>query len=145
MEDAEDWYRRALQLDDNAQVRVHYGLFLLDRHRYGEAVHQLRAAVRRQPAVYDYVFNLAVAARLAGQLELAEQSYRQAVGLRPGVAEPHLNLGAVLHLRGALVEAEGEYLTAWRLNPGEETTRINIERLHNVMRKRNITTKQIDL
>ena len=146
MEDAEQLYRRAVSLSPSTPAPyIHYGLFLLDADRYGEAVTAFGAAVRLQPAVYDYVFNLAVAARLAGQLELAESSYRRAVGLRPAEAEPHLNLGALLHLRGRLVEAEDEYIKAWTIKPGEQTTRLNLQRLHNIMKKNNITTQDVEV
>ena len=113
-------------------------------NRYNDSVNQFAAAVRLEPEVYDYIFNLAVAARLAGQLGLAETSYRRTVDLRPGQAEPHLNLGALLHLRGKLAEAEAEYLAAWRIRPGDTTTRINLTRLHNIMRKKNMRINEIE-
>ena len=59
--------------------------------------------------------------------------------MRPAEAGSHLNLGALLHLRGKLRQAEAEYAEAWRLRPGDPSTLTNIRRLHNVMRKRNIT------
>ena len=84
--------------------------------------------------------------RQAGHLDSAEDLYRRSVGLRPREAGAHLNLGALLHLRGKLEEAEAEYAEAWRLRPGDPSTRTNIQRLHNVMRKRNITiTRLADL
>ena len=101
--------------------------------------------MRQEPGVYDYVFNLAVAARLAGQLQLAERSYRRTVELRPGESEPHLNLGALLHLRGRLSEAEAEYIKAWRIRPDDQTTKINLYRLHNIMRKKNMTIQNIEV
>ena len=64
--------------------------------------------------------------------------YRRTVELRPGSAEPYLNLGAILHLRGKLTEAETAYLEARRLQPGQQNIKINLERLHNLMRKKNM-------
>ena len=89
------------------------------------------------------MFNAAVAHRQAGQLELAEELYRQTVKIRPMEAGSYLNLGAMLHLRGKLQEAETQYLKAWSLQPGDPSTKINIQRLHNVMRKKNLTITNI--
>ena len=143
-QDAENWFLRARNISpSNPAVYAHYGLFLLDKQRFNEAVSNFILATQHQPGVYDYVFNLAVAARLAGQLDLAEASYKTAVELRPEDAEPHLNLGALLHLRGRLEAAEDEYIAAWRIKPGDETTKINLQRLHSIMRKKNITVHEV--
>ena len=143
-QDAEIWFLRARDISpSNPAVYAHYGLFLLDKQRFTEAVSNFVLATQYQPGVYDYTFNLAVAARLAGQLDLSEASYRAAVQLKPGDAEPHLNLGALLHLRGRLEAAEDEYITAWRIKPGDETTKINLQRLHSIMRKKNIRVNEI--
>jgi Flp pilus assembly protein TadD len=54
-----------------------------------------------------------------------------------------MNLGACLHLVGKLSEAETHYLEAARLSPGDRTTEINMGRLHNVMRKKGMKTKEV--
>ena len=55
-----------------------------------------------------------------------------------------MNLGAMLHLVGKLPEAEDHYLKAWNLNPGDQATRTNIQRLHNIMRKKGLNTKKVE-
>lgn len=55
-----------------------------------------------------------------------------------------MNLGAMLHLVGKLVEAEERYLEAWRLNPGDAATETNIQRLHNIMKKKGMKIKVFD-
>ena len=110
----------------------------MDRQRFTEAASHLGRAAQLSPSDYDNVFNAAVAYRESGQLELAETFYRKSVKIRPMEAGSHLNLGALLHLRGKLEEAEREYIEAWSLQPGDLTTRTNIQRLHRVMRKKNI-------
>ena len=89
------------------------------------------------------MFNAAVAARQAGHHDRAEEFYRRTVELRPMEAGAHLNLGALLHLRGKLRQAEAAYAEAWRLRPGDPSTRTNIQRLHNVMRKKNVTISRL--
>ena len=110
----------------------------MDRQRFTEAATHLGQAAQLSPSEYDLVFNAAVAYRESGQLETAESFYRRTVQIRPMEAGSHLNLGALLHLRGKLEEAEKEYIEAWSLQPGDLTTRTNIQRLHRVMRKKNI-------
>ena len=101
--------------------------------------------MRLDPANYDNVFNAAVAYREAGQLDIAETFYRRTVEIKPMEGASHMNLGALLHLRGKLAEAEEEYIKAWTLQPGDPATRTNIQRLHNIMRARNLTIQQLEL
>ena len=103
----------------------------------------LGQAAKLTPSNYDNLFNAAVAYRLAGQLDLAEELYRETVKIRPMEAGSHLNLGALLHLRGKLTEAEHFYLKAWSLNPDDPNTKTNIQRLHRIMRKKNMTITNI--
>ena len=115
----------------------------MDMARHGEASATLAEAARLAPRDYDTVFNAAVAAREAGDLTAAETWYRRAVKLRPLDPSPHMNLGALLHLAGRLREAEEEYLEACRLGPIEETTKTNLQRLHKLMRNRNMKVRSI--
>ena len=56
----------------------------------------------------------------------------------------HMNLGAMLHLVGKYAEAEERYLVAWGLNPGDSATKTNIQRLHNIMRKKGMKIKEVN-
>ena len=71
--------------------------------------------------------------------------FRRAVTLRPADTEPYLNLGAILHLRGKLREAEEHYIRAYTINPHQHNIKVNIQRLHNIMRKNNMKTRDIEL
>jgi len=145
-QEAESWFQRAkVVAPSESTVYAHYGLYLIDRRRFPEAARNLGEAVRLDPANYDNVFNAAVAYREAGQLDIAETFYRRTVEIKPMEAASHMNLGALLHLRGKLAEAEEEYIKAWTLQPGDPATRTNIQRLHNIMRARNLTIQQLEL
>lgn len=145
-QEAESWFQRAKTVAPaEPTVYVHYGLYLMDRNRFSEAAKNLGEAARLNPSNYDNVFNAAVAYREAGQLDIAELFYRRTVEIRPMEAASHMNLGALLHLRGKLAEAEEEYIQAWTLRPGDQATRINIQRLHNIMKSRNLTTQELNL
>jgi Flp pilus assembly protein TadD len=56
----------------------------------------------------------------------------------------HMNLGAMLHLVGKLKEAEDRYFSALKLNPGDSATKTNIQRLHNIMRKKGMKVKSFE-
>ena len=142
--EAEAWFRKAQAVaPGEARVHSHYGLYLMDMARHSEASATLAEAARLAPRDYDTVFNAAVAAREAGDLAAAETWYRRAVNLRPQDPSPHMNLGALLHLAGRLREAEEEYLEACALGPVEETTKTNLQRLHKLMRNRNMKVRSI--
>ena len=49
----------------------------------------------------------------------------------------------MLHLRGKLQEAESQYLEAWSIQPGHANVKINLERLHNIMRKKDMKIRDI--
>ena len=74
-----------------------------------------------------------------------------------------MNLGAMLHLVGKLKEAEEEYFSAWKLTTShskdnkalnkaeyteqlasQNTIRINLKRLHNIMKSKGLKTKRVD-
>ena len=72
-----------------------------------------------------------------------------------------MNLGAMLHLVGKLKEAEDEYLVAWSLSKSLErkatnqneqnelhasknSIKINLNRLHNIMRSKGLPIQEIN-
>ncbi|QQP36015.1 Transmembrane and TPR repeatcontaining protein 2like, partial [Caligus rogercresseyi] len=55
-------------------------------------------------------------------------------------ASAHMNLGAMLHFLEKYQEAESSYLRALMLDPSNPSTRINLQRLHNIMKKRGLAT-----
>ena len=72
-----------------------------------------------------------------------------------------MNLGAMLHLLGKLKDAEDEYLTAWSLSTSKDkqsknkieqnelqasqnSIKINLKRLHNIMRSKGMSIQNTD-
>ena len=72
-----------------------------------------------------------------------------------------MNLGAMLHLLGKLKDAEDEYLTAWSLSTSKDkqsknkieqnelqasqnSIKINLKRLHNIMRSKGMSIKDTE-
>ena len=62
-------------------------------------------------------YNLGVVLKSAGQLELAEASYRRAVALKPDYVEAHSNLGNTLRDLGQLDAAVASYRSALKIKP----------------------------
>ena len=62
----------------------------------------------------------------AGEMQAAEQAFRQAIGLDEQFAEAHGNLGYVLDQIGAHAEAEGHYRLALELAPNHATVHLNL-------------------
>lgn len=142
--EAELLFSRAVSVAPrDPSVYVHYGLYLMDKRRHLEAAKNFQVAATFDPSDYDSVFNSAVAFREAGDLVRAEAYYRDALGLR-GDAASHMNLGAMLHLVGKLQEAEQNYIKAWNLRPGDASTKINIQRLHNIMRAKKLKVANVE-
>lgn len=52
-----------------------------------------------------------------------------------------MNLGAMLHLNGKLSKAEQSYLEALRLKPDDTTTKQNLVKLRNLMKKDAVSGK----
>lgn len=57
-------------------------------------------------------------------------------------ASAHMNLGAMLHLEGKLGEAESHYLIALGLNPADQSTKVNLGRLHNLMKRKGLPIRR---
>ena len=62
----------------------------------------------------------------AGELQAAEQAFRQAIGLDAQFAEAHGNLGYVLDQIGACAEAQSHYRVALELAPDNATVHLNL-------------------
>ncbi len=91
-------YRRlATRNSNDFEASYNLGTILLTRlNESAEAYDWLTAALKRSPADFDVVFNLAVAAMRTGEIEEAQGLLGQAKHLRPNDPEVHFNM-ALLH------------------------------------------------
>lgn len=115
---AEIAYRRLLDQDpEHADGRHFLGLLLAQQARYAEAVAELEAACRLQPANPTYLSNLGEARFRQGQVQGAQQAWRAALRLKPQFPEAHYNLANSLKQQGQLEEAIAHYSEVTRLVP----------------------------
>lgn len=132
MEESEAAFKRAVRLDDNAEVRNNYGYMLMRSGDLPAAVEQFELALTdltyRKPAVV--LSNLGHALHLAGQHEKAVGRLSEAIERAPNVCQARFNRGLAytsLGRRDAALEdfevvinicgddASGAYLQAARL------------------------------
>lgn len=120
---------------------MHYGQFLLEQSRLGEAAEMAERAAELDSSEFDVVFSAAHMLRQASLNEAAERQYERAASLRPDYPAALMNLGAILHLNGKLPEAEANYLRALQLKPDDVITQSNLRKLWNIMERQGLRTK----
>ncbi len=110
--------RMSVELDGlEAAGHVCLGTVYIGTGRYEEAVRELKIAKSLDPS-RDLVFKGLADAYLArGELELAEDTYKEAVAARPHYWAPHNWLGIFYHRQGRLEEALASFSQVVRLAP----------------------------
>ena len=93
------------------------GWVLFSQGQTGEAISQIRIALRLKPNFLPARINLANALAQSGNLVEAESEAREAVRLAPGDSEGHRTLGRVISFRGDMKGARSELKRAVELEP----------------------------
>lgn len=97
VEDAENLYRRAIALDPNDAVAVHYfGLLLLDRGFNNEALSRIAHSIFLDPDKPEFRLNEASAFFRSGRYNEAAQSFRECISRNPGNSAAQLGLAQTL-------------------------------------------------
>jgi tetratricopeptide (TPR) repeat protein len=131
LDDAEDWYRKALTINEELGNRPHMsavyhqlGMTAQDRGRLDEAEDWYRKALTieeelgNRPHMSAVYHQLGMTAQDRGRLDEAGDWYRKSLtieedlGNRPGMALTYHQLGNIAYLRGRLDEAEDWYRQA---------------------------------
>jgi len=103
--EAEAHIRRSLKLIDRPPARLLLAYILRRQKRLEEATHELEAALRMQPALFEAVLLLARTEHERNRLHEAEGHYRRLIGLRPDCWLGYSNLGAFYYRIGRYAEA----------------------------------------
>ncbi|HEY8240734.1 MAG TPA: tetratricopeptide repeat protein, partial [Kiritimatiellia bacterium] len=114
----------------SARPYVYLGAIYGLEGRYVDAEQWLQEALRKRgdAKVRSIAYNnLGIVLRSAGDLEQAEQSFREAAQLYPLYVEPWRNLGALLWNAGEWPEAADVYERLVTLQPGEAEWRESAE------------------
>ena len=111
--------RRLVKYPGDSTAHFNLGAALQAQGRLGEAVRELEAAVRANPAHATARNTLGAALQAQGRPDLAAREYRDALRIDPGYASAHYNLGQLLAAQGRLDEAIVHYREAARLEPDD--------------------------
>jgi tetratricopeptide (TPR) repeat protein len=118
LQGAEQSGRRALAIDPGHADSLHLmGLLSLLAKQYAIAIEWFAEAIRRNPNVADYFFNLASALKQQGRIDEAIKSLDRALVLQPDYAEGWYGLGELLQQQKRLDEAIMSYDVALKCKP----------------------------
>ena len=115
LQEADAIYRK---LPGNADALNLSGVIAYQTGRHADAVDLIKKAIRLNPAVASYYYNLALSYTALNQLDEARKSYEKAIAREPRYVDAHNNLGVVLRDLGQLEPAIACYRKAIALNPG---------------------------
>lgn len=111
---ARDAYEQSLSIDpDQAQVRYHYGLLLLQQGQAEPALEQLQAAAALDSGHIKAHLAVAELAFKKGMFDLARRHYGLAAELQPGKSGLWSRLGKLEFMRGNARAAADCYERAW--------------------------------
>jgi predicted O-linked N-acetylglucosamine transferase (SPINDLY family) len=113
--EAEAIYKK---LPSNADALNLSGLIAYQTGRNADAIELIKKAIRANPGVASYYYNLGLCYRALNQLDAARGSYEKAVLRDPRYVDAHNNLGVVLRELGLFERAVACYRKAIALNPG---------------------------
>jgi tetratricopeptide (TPR) repeat protein len=135
LDDAKDWYHRALTIHEElgnrpgiATTHHQLGRVAQERGRLDDAEDWYYRALTifeelgNRPGIATSYVQLGVVAQRQGRLDDAEDWHRQSLtiheelGNRPGIATGYHNLGTIAWLRGRLDDAEDWYLQSLTIN-----------------------------
>ncbi len=129
--EAEKHYKIAIRVKPSFAMGHHnYGVFLdNDLSQPERALEHLEEAVRLEPQNEQYAFALAAALENVGNVDAAEELYRQAIDVNPDYYAAHHNLGRLLRLEKQFTVAEQYLSRAVELGPGQWLTHRELAKL----------------
>lgn len=110
--------RQALAIDGGHADTLHLmGMLCFASGQLDLAIEWFAQAIRRNPNVSDYFFNLAAALQNQGRVDDAIKSYDRGLTLNPKIALGWFQLGELLLLQGRRQEAELSFDQALKVKP----------------------------
>lgn len=125
--EAEEHYRRTLELEPSAVSRADLASSLLQQRRLGEAIAEYQVAIELDPEFAEAYSSLAVAYLMQNELVRALEYLDRALELRPDYADGWVNRGIALQIAGRPSEAIESFERALELVPGHEVAARRLE------------------
>ncbi len=130
-EEAQSWFRRALELaPEDANTLCNLANLLKDEGRMAEAEVLYRRVIALDPGGTPAWNNLGILLWKQGRLADAADCLRRALALDPAMADAHGNLGIVQKELGQFGEAEDGYRRALELDPQSARMHSNLGLLY---------------
>ena len=115
------------ELDGMAYANL--GVVLGQQHNYAASIHFLERALERVPDSIETHYNLGLAYRFQGRLDLALEHFGRARKLDPQLMEVDYQMGTVYEALGRRGDAIRHYERALVIDPQDEQARQGLERL----------------
>ena len=127
LQQAEELYRQALQVDPNNPDALNLLAIIADTTgRNDEAIGLMEKAVAASPENPDLLNNLGQLYKKSERLDDAIEVYKTAIAADPNYADAHNNLGNVLTMIGRFEEAIGYFRNALEIDPNNARTHYNL-------------------
>ncbi len=125
---AERLYREILQSDPGHCEAMHLlGVLAHQTGNHTQAIELIRAAITLAGSPRAMMCcNLGAAYQALGELDAAEEQYRQTIAVQPNYLDAHHNLAAVWAARGQHEQAVTAYQTVLASNPQHRNARLNL-------------------
>ena len=127
--EAEREYRYSLSLKEDAEVYSSLGALLLEERRTGEAVKYLEKALALDHLVAAAHFNLGLAYREKGELQKAEDCFRQSAQIDPFADRIFTVLGSILEEQENFQGAELAYRRSVALDAEDANVLVSLGRV----------------
>lgn len=116
LDEAADWFRRALRISRSARLLTFLGSTLVEQEDWQAAKCALEKAIQIDDRYEEAFLNLATVA-MESDLDEAELHLQRAIEIDPQYAVAHQRLGIVLQKKGHRVEAEYHFRCAMEIEP----------------------------
>ncbi|NMM62645.1 tetratricopeptide repeat protein [Clostridium sp. P21] len=126
-EKAEEYYRKALSIDDYEE-RAYYGLATIydEEEKYEEAIKLYNKAIYINPNYHKAYFFLANAYDVSGEKDLAIETYEKLLSLNSLDFWANLNLGCIYEEQNENALAYKKFSKALKINPNNHLALFNM-------------------
>ena len=130
MDDAIDYFQKALQLNPNyTQAHINLGSSLAQKGQVDAAILQYRQAAAVDPNRAEIFASLGNALFQKGQVDDAIAEYQQALKLNPNLAGAYIELGDAFSQKGQVSDATASYEKALFIDPTSTAAHNNLGNL----------------
>ncbi|HID95926.1 MAG TPA: tetratricopeptide repeat protein [Candidatus Latescibacteria bacterium] len=102
------------------------GVGYIDQHKYVEAVHELKMALKLRPDDLPTMINLGLAYHHQLKYDDAISTFTEILEINPDEPYSHYNLGFIYKVKGEFSEAKGEFRRVLEIDPYDPAAHYNL-------------------